>query len=60
MAATAEALRGLARAIDARRANVWVPRPAKPYVENGVQKVQCAECGGVHVSELDQVLAWQP
>jgi len=54
----AEALRDLARAIEESGAKVWVPQSAKPYIEDGVQKVRCPECGDVHVSDFDQVLAY--
>ena len=53
-----EALRNLANAIESRDLKVWVPRAAKPYTEDGVQKIACPECGAIHASDFDHVIAF--
>jgi hypothetical protein len=53
-----EALRNLANAIAQRDIKVWDPRAAKPYTENGVQNIACPECGAIHASDFDHVIAF--
>jgi hypothetical protein len=53
-----EALRDLATTLEQSTVKVWVPRPAKVVVEDGQQKLTCPECGAVHTSGMDNVLAF--
>ena len=53
-----EALRDLANTIEKVGLKVWVPRAAKPYMEAGIQKIACPECGAVHTSAFDHVIAF--
>jgi hypothetical protein len=53
-----EALRNLAATIESLDLKVWVPRSAKPYTEDGVEKIACPECGAVHASDFDHVIAF--
>jgi hypothetical protein len=54
----AEALRDLANMLDKLELKVWVPKPAKPYREDGVLKVACPECGAIKESDFEQVIAF--
>jgi hypothetical protein len=53
-----EALRDLANVLDSVDLKVWVPKSAKPYVEDGACKVTCPECGAVHTSDFEHVIAF--
>src|SRR5947208_1466712 len=55
-----EALRDLASQIERQREiEIWVPQKATQYVEDGVLKSACPECGHVHVmSDYDEVIAY--
>ena len=53
-----EALRNLADVIEGLDLKVWVPKSAKPYLEDGVLKVTCPECGAVHASDFEHVIAF--
>jgi len=53
-----DALRDLANTLESNDVKVWVPRSAKPYTEGGVQKIACPECGAVHISDFDHVIAY--
>jgi hypothetical protein len=53
-----EALRNLAASIESHDVKVWVPRSAKPYKEDDVEKIACPECGAVHASDFDHVIAF--
>jgi hypothetical protein len=55
-----EALRDLANQIDLNsdELKLWVPRPARQYLENGILKAACPECGAIkEFPELDRVIA---
>jgi hypothetical protein len=43
-----DALRNLASEIDRRELPLWVHAAAKQYVEDGIAKAACAECGAIH------------
>src|SRR5690242_18707451 len=53
-----EALRELALKLETAPIKIWIPRPAKVVIENGQQKLTCPECGAVHESGMDKVLAF--
>ena len=53
------ALIDLVNRIRSEETAIWVPRPAKQFIEDGVVKCACPECG--HVSEkgaFDEVIAY--
>lgn len=52
------ALRDLANRLEAPGTNIWVPAPARPYCEDGVEKIACPECGAIKVSDFDHVIAF--
>lgn len=53
-----QALRDLADTLEQLDFQVWVPRPAKPYNEDGTQKIACPKCDAVHASDFDHVIAF--
>ena len=54
-----EALTDLINRIRSEETTLWVPRPAKQYIEDGVAKCVCPECGYVkQIYGFDQVLAY--
>lgn len=56
---TQDALRNLASEIDQREISVWVPAAAKQYVESGVLKAACPECGAIHeMGDFARVIAF--
>jgi hypothetical protein len=55
-----DALHDLANRIERDRAfSIWVPRKAKQYVEGGMLKTNCPECGHTHeMPEFDSIIAY--
>ena len=54
-----DALRSLAAEIERRGISVWVSSPAKQYIEDGVLKAACPECGAVHeMGDFSRVIAF--
>jgi hypothetical protein len=55
-----EALQDLANRIEREREIfIWVPQKAKQYVEDGILKTNCPECGHTHeMPEFDEVIAY--
>lgn len=54
-----EALIDLASRIRSEDTTIWVPHPARQFIEDGVAKCACPECG--HISEMggfDEVIAY--
>jgi hypothetical protein len=56
---TQDALRNLVSEIDRRELSVCVPAATKQYVENGVLRAACPECGAIHeMNEFSRVIAF--
>ena len=54
-----EALRRLAEHIEKSETAVWISRRAIQYVEDGVLKSQCPECGHIHeMPDMSEVFAY--
>ena len=54
-----EALRRLVEQIEKSETAVWISRRATQYVEDGVLKSQCPECGHIHeMPGMNEVLAY--
>ena len=54
-----EALIDLASRIRSEDTTIWVPRPARQFIEDGTVKCACPECG--HISEMsgfERVIAY--
>jgi hypothetical protein len=54
-----EALIDLANRIQREETTIWVSRPAKQFIEDGIVKCSCPECG--HIKEMggfDEVIAY--
>ena len=54
-----EALSDLANRVRGEETTIWVPHPARQFIEDGVVKCACPECG--HISEMggfDEVIAY--
>jgi len=54
-----EALTDLVNRIQSEDTAIWVPRPAKQFIEDGIVKCACPEYG--HISEMggfDEVIAY--
>lgn len=54
-----EALADLVNRIRSEETTIWVPRPAKQFIADGVVKCSCPECG--HIREMgafDEVIAY--
>jgi hypothetical protein len=49
----------LANRVRGEETTIWVPHPARQFIEDGVVKCACPECG--HISEMggfDEVIAY--
>jgi hypothetical protein len=54
-----EALIDLVNRIRSEDTTIWVPRPARQFVEDGVLKCACPECGHIkEMSGFDEVIAY--
>src|ERR1700693_5173134 len=54
-----EALIDLANRIKGEDTTIWVPHPAKQFLDDGVLKCQCPECGHIReMGEFDKVIAY--
>jgi hypothetical protein len=53
------ALIDLANRIRREETTIWVPRPARQFIEGGVVKCACPECGNIReMSGFDEVIAY--
>lgn len=54
-----EALTDLVNKIRSEETTIWVPQPAKQFIEEGVVKCACPECGYISVmGGFDEVIAY--
>ena len=54
-----EALIDLVNRIRSEETTIWVSRPAKQFIEHGVLKCACPECGHIRdMGALDEVIAY--
>jgi hypothetical protein len=55
----AEALADLVHNLRSEDTTIWVPRPAKQFVEDGILKCACPECGYIsEMGEFEKVIAY--
>jgi len=54
-----EALEDLVNRIRSEETTLWVPREAKQFIEDGVVKCSCPECGHIkNMGGFDEVIAY--
>lgn len=54
-----EALADLINGLKSEDVTIWVPRPASQFVEDGILKCACPECGHIkEMSGFDEVIAY--